>query len=45
MAKLDSWDNLFKFNKTLLDNDFNNGQRLVVNTSQPSENKVWVRLI
>ena len=44
MAKLDNWDNLFKFNKTLLDDDFNNGSRLVVKASQPSADKVYVRI-
>ncbi len=44
MAKLENWDNLFKFNKTLLDDDFNPGQALVVKHSSKSQDDAYVTI-
>jgi hypothetical protein len=42
MAKLVSWDDLFKFNKTLLEDDYNPGQKLVVKAAQKSDDGKYV---
>jgi hypothetical protein len=42
MAKLVSWDDLFKFNKTLLEDDYNSKQKLVVKAAQKSEDGRYV---
>ena len=36
MLKLENWGDLFKFNKTLLDDDFNRDQSLVVKAKTTS---------
>jgi hypothetical protein len=40
MLKLESWADLFKYNKELLDDDFNHGQQLVVKVKQTSDDGV-----
>ena len=44
MAKLENWGDLFKFNKTLLEDDYNPGQKLVAKSSMKSENGLYVRI-
>jgi hypothetical protein len=36
MPKLESWSDLFKFNKELLDDDYNPGQAFVAKTKNKS---------
>ena len=42
MPKLDSWADLFKFNKELLEDDYNPGQGLVVKTKYKSLDETTV---
>ena len=44
MAKLENWADLFKFNKTLLEDDYNPGQKLVIKASQKSSDGVYVSI-
>jgi hypothetical protein len=37
MLKLENWGDLFKYNKDLLDTDYNAGQQLVVTTKQKAD--------
>ena len=43
MSKLESWGDLFKFNKELLDDDFNAGQKFVVKSKTKSADGLVVR--
>lgn len=47
--KLENWGDLFKYNKELLDDDYNHGQALVLKTKSKAANstvstvaKIWV---
>jgi hypothetical protein len=42
MSKLENWGDLFKFNKELLDDDFNAGQKFVVKTKHKSDDGLVV---
>jgi hypothetical protein len=37
MSKLENWGDLFKFNKELLDDDFNAGQKFVIKAKRKSD--------
>lgn len=43
MLKLENWGDLFKYNKELLENDYNDGNQLVVNTKQKADDNTSVR--
>jgi hypothetical protein len=43
--KLENFADLFKYNKELLDDDFNHGQALVIKTKSSGSDKVTVRTI
>lgn len=40
--KLESWGDLFKYNKELLDDDYNHGQALVVKAKNKAQDNVTV---
>lgn len=42
MLKLENWTDMFKFNKELLEDDFNPGQALVVKSKQKSTDGISV---
>jgi len=44
MLKLENWGDLFKYNKDLLDTDYNAGQQLVVTTKQKADDATTVSL-
>jgi len=44
MLKLENWGDLFKYNKDLLDNDYNAGQQLVVTTKQRADDGATVSI-
>ena len=44
MSKLESWGDLFKFNKELLDDDFNAGQKFVVKSKTKSADGLVVSI-
>lgn len=43
MSKLENWGDLFKYNKTLLDDDFNKDQSLVVKAKTTATDGASVR--
>lgn len=45
MLKLENYGDLFKYNKTLLDDDYNDNQQLVVKTKSRFEDNVSVRIM
>jgi len=55
MSKIESWGDLFKYNKELLEDDFNHGQGLVLKTktkasdnvtvSREGNSKIWIKII
>jgi len=45
MSKLENWGDLFKFNKELLDDDFNAGQKFVIKAKRKSDDGLVVRTI
>ena len=45
MLKLENWGDLFKFNKELLDDDYNRDQSLVVKAKTKSIDGASVRLL
>jgi hypothetical protein len=42
MSKLENFGDLFKYSKTLLEDDYNAGQQLVIKTSSKSEDGTTV---
>lgn len=42
MLKLETWGDLFKYNKELLDDDYNPGQQIVVKAKCKAEDGVTV---
>jgi hypothetical protein len=44
MSKLENWGDLFKYNKTLLDDDFNKDQSLVVKAKTTATDGASVRI-
>jgi hypothetical protein len=42
MSKIESWGDLFKYNKELLEDDFNHGQGLVLKTKTKASDNVTV---
>jgi len=42
MFKLENFGDLFKFNKELLEDDYNHGQKLVIKTKEKSSDNSFV---
>ena len=45
MSNLQNWGDLFKYNKELLEDDYNHGQGVVVKTKSKASDNVTVRTI
>ena len=45
MLKLENWGDLFKFNKELLEDDYNHGQQIVIKCKAKAEDGVTVRIL
>jgi len=45
MSKLENWGDLFKYNKELLEDDYNHGQGVVVKTKSKAQDNVTVRIL
>jgi hypothetical protein len=44
MSKLENWTDLFKYNKELLEDDYNQGQGVVIKTKSKASDNVTVSL-
>jgi hypothetical protein len=42
MSKIENWGDLFKYNKELLEDDFNHGQGVVIKTKSKASDNVTV---
>ena len=45
MSKLENWGDLFKYNKELIEDDYNHGQGIVIKTKSKASDNVTVRII
>jgi hypothetical protein len=45
MARLQNWKDLFSYNKSLFENDYNEGQSLVIGVKSASEDKSAVSIL